>query len=124
MTTVGEWKALLRARLKTALSAREKHVVSVLRDVLAAIDNAEAPPVVTAAATEAPIAGGVSGLGAGEVQRLSLTPEAVLEIVEADLTERREAKAQYERLGRHEEAAVLATQVEVLAALVEANGTS
>ena len=93
--------------------------MAVFRETLAAIDNAEAadpsaaPPVQHGA-----IAGGVAGLGAGEVPRRRLSPEAVTAIVERELNERREAAARYTALGRHDEAARLALQVEALVPVV------
>ncbi len=116
--TAEEWKATLRARLREALGAREKPVVAVLRETLAAIENAEAPPVASAPASkDALFAGSVGGLGAGEVERLVLDHEAVVAIIRREVRERREASAEYVRLGRHEEASVLASQVAVLVAL-------
>ncbi|WP_375746442.1 GatB/YqeY domain-containing protein [Corallococcus interemptor] len=119
MKTVDEWKAALRAALKEALRTRNISATAVLRETLAAIDNAEAPdmsiapvPVVTGG-----IAGGVDGLGAGEVSRLLLSPEAVEALVQRELQERRDAVALYTRLGKHEEARTLQAQVEVLLAL-------
>ncbi len=124
MKTVDEWKSDLRTRLRVALVARDTSEVSVLRVALAAIENAEAPPIQSAPASEDGVfAGSVSGLGRAEVPRLLLAPEAVLAIVEHEILERRAAAAEYVRLGRHEEARVLSSQADVLAALAaEATG--
>jgi uncharacterized protein YqeY len=113
--TVEDWKNDLRAALREALRARQAHAVAVFRETLAAIDNAEAadasaaPPVQHGA-----IAGGVAGLGAGEVPRRLLGPEAVAAIVEREVNERREAAARYAALGRPDEAARLSQEVEAL----------
>jgi uncharacterized protein YqeY len=118
MKTVDEWKALLRSRLRVALGAKDRPALTVLRETLAAIDNAEAPPLRSAPTSEDGVfAGSLGGLGAGEVARLVLTPEVVVAIVEREIRERREAAAEYVRLGRHAEADVLALQADVLVAL-------
>lgn len=118
MKTVDDWKTLLRARLRLALAARDRPALAALRETLAAIENAEAPPTGSAPASESGVfAGSVGGLGAGEVERLVLAPEAVVAIIEREVRERRDAATEYVRLGRHEEASVLSSQADVLAAL-------
>jgi uncharacterized protein len=113
--TVDEWKATLRVALKDARRARQATTVSVLRETLAAIDNAEA-----AEASAAPqvqqgvIAGGVAGLGAGEVARRVLSVEDVRAIIERELKERRDAAATYSRLGQHDQANTLSEQANTL----------
>jgi uncharacterized protein len=117
--TVDEWKAALRAALKEAMRARQAPAVSVLRETLGAIDNAEAPDAAVALAVQAGvIAGGGAGLGAGEVPRKVLTPEAVSALIEREISERRDAAATWRSLGKADEAATLAAQVEVLLKLV------
>jgi uncharacterized protein YqeY len=114
-----QWKATLRAALSQALRAREADSVAVLRETLAAIDNAEAASLAVAPPVEhGVIAGGVAGLGAGEVSRLVLGAEAATEVVRREARERREAAALYASLGRHEEAGRLARQHAVLDALL------
>lgn len=118
MRSVEEWKRVLRAALRGALHARQVHAVAVLRETLAAIDNAEAadssaaPPVQHGA-----IAGGVAGLGAGEVPRRKLSPEAVTAVIEREIQERRDAATTYSALGRHDEASTLKLQIDVLVSL-------
>ncbi|MBL8953024.1 MAG: hypothetical protein JNK82_19760 [Myxococcaceae bacterium] len=115
MKTVDGWKSALRAALKEAMRARQPQVVAVMRETLAAIDNAEAADLTAAPAVQqGVIAGGVAGLGAGEVQRRSLTPEAVEAIVARELAELRAAAASYEGLGRGDEAAALRSKAEAL----------
>jgi len=121
MKTVDEWKALLRKRIRAALGAKDKPALAVLRETLAAIDNAEAPAMAGSASPaqkEGPFAGSAGSLGAGEVERLALTPEAILQLVEREIRERQEAAAEYTRLGRPQEAGVLVAQAELLAALI------
>ena len=68
MKSVEEGKSVVRAALQEALRARQTHVVSVLRETLGAIDDAEAAESSAAPSAQAGvIAGGVSGLGAGEM---------------------------------------------------------
>jgi hypothetical protein len=116
--SVEEWKIVLRAALQEARRTRQAHAVAVIRETLAAIDNAEAadssaaPPVQHGA-----IAGGVAGLGAGEVPRRMLSAEAVTAIVEREIQERRDAATTYSALGRHDEANTLRLQLDVLVAL-------
>jgi uncharacterized protein len=116
---VEEWKASLRAKLRTALVAKDKPALAVLRETLAAIENAEAPPGSRSPAREDGVfAGSVGGLGAGEVARLVLTSDAVVAVIEREIRERKEAAAEYQRLGREDDARVLASQVDVLVALI------
>ena len=118
MRTVDEWKATLRAALKDALRTRNAPASAVLRETLAAIDNAEAPDLSVAPdAVGGVIAGSVEGLGSSEVSRLLLSPEAVEALIQRELQERREAVALYMRLGKHDEASALQAQVDVLLAL-------
>lgn len=118
MKTVAEWKATLRAAMKDALRTRNAPASAVLRETLAAIDNAEAPDIsIAPEPSGGGIAGSTAGLGSGEVPRLLLSPEAVEALIQREIQERRDAAALYLRLGRSEEARVLQTQLEVLLAL-------
>lgn len=125
MKTVDEWKALLRKRLRVALGAKDKPALAVLREALAAIDNAEAPAMAGSASPplgEGEFAGSAAGLGAGEIQRLVLAPEVILELIEREVRERREAASQYVRLGRVEAADVLRLQADLLVELMAEGG--
>jgi len=118
MRTVDEWKGVLRTALQEAMRARQAEAVAALRETLAAIDNAEAPPLAYAPPPgEGPIAGSAAGLGAGEIARRALSAEEVLAIVQREIRERREAAATWEALGKGEEAARLRRQADALAAL-------
>jgi uncharacterized protein YqeY len=116
--SVDDWRTTLRAALRAAIRGRQAHAVAVLRETLAAIDNAEAvdtsaaPPV-----QHGVIAGGVPGLGAGDLPRRTLGPDEVAAIIEREIAERREAADVYAALGRTDEAAALRQQVEALLAL-------
>ena len=118
MRTVNEWKATLRAALKDAMRTRNAPATTVLRELLAAIDNAEAPALSAAPnTTEGVFAGSAGGLGSGEVSRLLLSPEAVQALVHREIQERQEAVDLYVNLGKHEEASGLKAQLDVLLAL-------
>lgn len=118
MRTVEEWKRVMRDALREALRTRQPHAVAVLRETLAAIDNAEAADTSAAPPVQhGVIAGGVAGLGAGEVPRRELTAEDVTAIVDREIQERRDAAASYAALGRHDEASALRLQLDVLTAL-------
>ena len=119
MRDARQWKATLREALTQALRARDADAVAVLRETLAALDNAEAASLDLAPPVEhGVIAGGVAGLGAGEVPRLALGPEAATEVVQREARERRDAAALYASLGRREEAGRLGRQHAVLDALL------
>jgi uncharacterized protein YqeY len=123
--TVADWKAALRAALLEAMRARQSEVVAALRETLAAIDNAEAADPSAAPAVQSgpgPIAGGVAGLGAGEVPRRVLTATEAQAIVEREIAARREAASTYADLGREQEAGVLRRQAEALARLLAPTG--
>lgn len=118
MRNVDDWRDVLRAALREAVRKRQTDAIAALRETLAAIDNAEAvdasaaPPV-----QHGVIAGGVAGLGAGEVPRRRLTADEATAIVEREIQDRRNAATAYAALGRDKEAAVLRFQVDVLVAL-------
>jgi uncharacterized protein len=107
----------LRASLTDAMKARDVTAVAALRATIAAIDNAEA--VVADLAPRAdggPIAYAVTGLGAGDVARRTLSDGEVAAIVRAEIEDRRAAARDYEVLGRSDRAADLRTQAAMLAA--------
>ncbi len=66
------------------------------------------------------IAGGVHGLGRGEVARRVLTDDDVRTIVQRVIDERRMAATQYDELGRHDDASELRTEIAVLERVVDA----
>lgn len=119
MNSVDDWKGLLRTALREALKEKRPHAVTAFRDALAALDDAEAvdaaaaPPV-----QDGVIAGGVAGLGAGDVPRRELSADEAAAILARELRERREAAASYRQLGRQADAEALALQAEALAALL------
>jgi hypothetical protein len=115
--------ARLRRALTAALRARDMTAAAALRSALGAIGNAEAVPVPKARPGAGPsvasphVAGSVAGLGGAEAQRRNLSPAQVAAIVAAEIDERREAAAQYERAGHADRAARLAAEARALAAV-------
>jgi len=114
-------RARLRAALPVAMKARERDAVAAIRSALTAIDDAEAvdPAAVGLRAVESEhLAGTVGGLGAGEVARASLDEDAARAVVVREIAERRDAAADYDRLGQPGEAAGLRAGADALDALL------
>jgi hypothetical protein len=104
-----DMKTRLRGDLLAAMKGRHAMDAKVIRALIAAIDNAEAPPAV--AAPDLTQYQFVSG--SAEVQRLLLTPEQVQGVVLADIAEREMVAAQVDRLGQTARAAELRTEAMV-----------
>ncbi|HZN13630.1 MAG TPA: GatB/YqeY domain-containing protein [Acidimicrobiales bacterium] len=98
----------MRADLSSAMKTRQLDVTRVLRTALAAIANAEAPPQ-----SSAPLE--VRGRLA-DLPRLVLTNDDHVRIVAAEIADREDTAAQYERNGRTAEAAEMRTEIAILAA--------
>ncbi|MBB4662374.1 GatB/YqeY domain-containing protein [Conexibacter arvalis] len=116
-----EIRARLRAALSSAMKARDRATITAIRSALTAIDDAEAVDPASAglrAVDNEHLAGTVGGLGAGEVARAALGEEAIRAVVVREIEERRDVAADYERLGRPDEAARLRAEADALAALV------
>jgi hypothetical protein len=108
----------LRDGLRAALRSRDMVAAAALRSALGAIANAEAVPVDQSAAdptTSQHVAGAAAGLGAAEAQRRGLTGAEVGQIVDAEITERMAAAADYEGRGYAEQARRLRREARVLA---------
>jgi hypothetical protein len=113
----------LQHGLRAAMKARDTAAVKALRGALAAIANAEAVDASYESAVprgSGPIAGAVSGLGAGEVARRDLAESDVVALVQREIEDRAAAAREYERLGRTVEAAELHAQCAALRAVVGA----
>ena len=131
----------LRAALTAAITGADQLGVPALRSALAAIANAQAvdpatapPPAVGRFAggpfaggrfaggrfaegrfAEAQfLAGGVVGLGAGEVPRRELREGEAVEILGTEIADRRSAADEFDRLDRPERAARLRAEAEAL----------
>lgn len=97
-------KARLRADLRTAMKDRRTFETKVIRALLAAIDNAEAPPV---HARQAMSVHHRFRSGSAEVERLLLSRSDVRHVLWVEIHERERAAAELEHLGRMDHAEVL-----------------
>src|SRR5262249_52448253 len=116
-----ELPAQLSAALSEAMRARDATAVSALRSALAAISNAEAVPARDGAIPgpgSPHVAGAVAGLGAAEAPRIGLGEAEISGIIRAEITERLDAAAGFERSGRAARAARLRGEAEILAAII------
>lgn len=105
--------------LKVALRERDTIAVAAIRSAMSAVDNAEAVDRSHAAPPTGVIGDVRLGVGAGEVARRELSEDDVLEIVRAEVGERRIAAAEYERLGRAEHAGRLKAEAAALVSFLE-----
>jgi uncharacterized protein len=119
---MGNKEARLREALTEAMKARDPIARAAIRSALGAIDNARSVRADRRAGPQGsgPIAGSVEGLGAGEASRRELDEGQITEIVRAEVTSREAAAAEYERLGRLDEAARLRAECGVLRRLLHA----
>jgi uncharacterized protein len=118
----GDLRTRLREQLSAAVRDGDRIAVAALRDAIAALDNAEAvePGAELWAASSEYVAGGVVGLGAGEVERRMLDPEAQRAIVNYEIEGRLAAATAYEQHGHSSRANDLRESVEVLLAVLDA----
>jgi uncharacterized protein len=117
VTDADEWKARLRDRIRSAMKAREASLLSMWREVLALVENAEAVPLASSAmrvADETPFAGSIAGLGAAEATRRVLSSAELRALLVADVAERRSAAVELDRVGQGAAADALRAQVQVL----------
>jgi uncharacterized protein YqeY len=96
-------KDRLRADMKDALKGKRMEELSLLRGLLAALDNAEAPPI-SAEARQ-----GMAG--PSEIDRLQLDHSQVAAIVGREIQAREQACAEWAKLGRPDEVAMLTRQI-------------
>lgn len=106
-------KSRLRSDLRTAMKSRRKLDVALIRELVAALDNAEAIP---GAAEQ--IAREFLG-GSAEVERLVLTNDQVRDLPLTEIEKRQQAAAELERLGEVEHAEALRTEALVATRYVE-----
>lgn len=103
-----EMKARLRADLSVALKERRTDEAKVVRTLLAAIDNAEAPPLPGGQAAAVPHR---FESGAAEVERLRLGRSHLRRLLLTEIEERERAAAELDRLGRADRATALRAEV-------------
>lgn len=106
----------LRAALTQAVRRRDTIAVAALRSALSAIGNAEAVPAPgPAAGTSSPHAADArSGLAAGEAPRRPLTTAQAEQVIQAEISERRQAARGYERAGHPGRAERLRAEADAL----------
>jgi uncharacterized protein YqeY len=113
-------RARLRADLTTAMKARDKDAVAVLRTALAAFDNAEAvaapPSTPGPPATSEHVAGSSVGLGSAEVARRVLTLADLHDILRDQVDERTAEARTYAALGQVDAADRLRRDADLLRA--------
>jgi hypothetical protein len=110
----------MRRALTGAMKARDSTAVAALRAGIAVIDNAEAAdPSHAPASTSGRIAGGVAGLGAGEVPRRELAEAEIAERLVDEATRWRSLAGDYVRAGRAEDAADLERQAAIVTAFAQ-----
>lgn len=90
-------KARLRADLRAAMKEGRASEARLIRTLVAAIDNAEAPPL---QAGQRPSIQHRFRDGSAEVARLSLNPAQVRAVLVAEIEERERAAAEMKRLER------------------------
>jgi uncharacterized protein YqeY len=112
-------RSRLRQSLVVALKARDPIAVAALRSVLGANDNAEVADLSHAPAIQqGVIAGGVRGLGAGEVPRRELSEAQIVEIILAEIAEWQAVATAVEHAGGHDHATRLRAETAVLTAFL------
>jgi uncharacterized protein YqeY len=109
----------LRDALRTAVKARDKVAMAALRSTLGLLDNADAADLADAPPMEpGRIAGGVHGLGAGEVARREVSEEQLVHMVREEVARWEALAADYECAGQAEHAARLHAEAAVITALL------
>lgn len=102
--------ARMQRDLRTAITTRDRPAISALRSVLAAVANAEAPPIE---------AGGDPSIGRlGEHPRLALAAGTVDRLVDDEIRDRRETIELVRPHGQDGAVAVLHAEIAVLSRYV------
>lgn len=106
-----ELKARLRTDLRTAMKDRNQLQSRVIRSLVAALDNAEAPalPTEQAAPIQHPFASGTA-----EVERMRLGWPQVREVLLSELQERERAATEFVRLDKRDHAEALREEARLI----------
>lgn len=102
-----DMKARLRADLRIAMKDRRAGEAKLLRALVAAIDNAEAP----LGHGDKPVESHDFRSGSAEVERLRLGDTGVRDILAAEIDERERAAAELESLGMKDRAETLRDEI-------------
>ncbi|HWA64969.1 MAG TPA: hypothetical protein VG899_01195 [Mycobacteriales bacterium] len=105
----------LTSDLTAAMRERDLAAVRVLRATIAAIDNAQAPPLDADDLKGVSIEASPRGTGTREVARLSLTEDDIRAIIGTEIAERREAADGYDGSGQEQRARDLRAEATRLA---------
>ena len=107
------------------MKERDRVAIGALRSALGALSNSEAVDAQhESTSSGGPIAGAVSGLGAGEAPRRELSDGDEMAVLAAEIAERRGAADEYERLGQSADAARLRAEVVVLSGFYSVDDAS
>lgn len=98
----------LRADLRAAMKDGRRGEVKVLRALVSAIDQAEAPP-----AEAGPYVAHDFRSGSAETARLDLDAAALRAVIAREIAEREQAGAQFEELGMAEKAEAVRAEADV-----------
>lgn len=101
-------RQVLQAELITAMKNQDTPAMLAIRSVLSAIANREAVPAPKTGSIDAPVQ------GYADVPRRELTPAEVRLVVMDEVDERRNSADYLTTAGKHEEAAALENQVQIL----------
>ena len=105
----------LRGGLRDAMKQRDKPATAAFRTALGLVDNAEAADLSAAPPVEAAhIAGGVAGLGAGEVPRRQRTDHELVALLRDEVARWESTADECERVGRAGDAARLRAEIATL----------
>jgi uncharacterized protein len=119
-------RAALRTRLTVAMRERDRAAVSVLRNAVAAIENAEAVPVPVTAphlpTGSADVALAAVGLGVTEAERHRLDDAAERSAVAGEVGSLLQAETAYAAAGDHERALSAAAGAALLRSVLDEMG--
>ncbi len=104
-------KNRIRVDLRAAMKDQRMSEVKVLRALVSALDNAEAPPAQTEGAAPLPVD---FHSGSAEVERLLLSSSQVNDLLLAEIQEREYAAVELERVGRADRAEALRAEVQIV----------
>jgi uncharacterized protein len=99
------------------MKAQRRDEMDALRNLIAAIDNAEAVEISSPAPPPSSehVAGAVAGLGTADAARRSLSEHDLRRVIEAELWERDAQAERLTLLGRADDASRLRTEAAVIA---------
>jgi len=103
-------RARVRADLQSAMREQQPREIAVLRGLIAAIDNAQAPPTGDRHARYVVHA---FGDRSAEVPRVALSRERLRALLEQEIRARRSASDEFARLGKSAEAVAMREEAEI-----------